>query len=436
MAHGNKIIKKIQINGTTYEIHDEHALHTLADLAALGINTEGAFIFKGTVATVADLPSTGNKVGYVYHVTENHSEYIWAKVDDGTTEGWEEFGEHLVIEHTHDINGSATVTGTNAASAVTGNVTVTGTNAASSVTGSGTVSVPVVTKEANYLKINTTKEQFVQSYPGASSKMVTTSVTPAGAAASVIATITPATGSVTGVSGSTKASKATAGTAVSVAKPGSAISVPKVENVEAKSASKVTAKTVVIAPTVDETNGILSFTLGDSCTVENVETSKVTMGTALSITPAVSNGTITPYTFTDVTVPKAASAATTVVTGVSSTSADVATVGTAVTVATGSLASTGTGSSVLTGLGTPTKKDALTSATLAEGTSADTYSGDTVAISSKEVTVSITGTAAAQKWTQKTGVIAAGATAAAQKWTQKTGTISGVTGLPEAPVVE
>ena len=34
-----------------------------------------------------------------------------------------------------------------------------------------------------------------------------------------------------------------------------------------------------------------------------------------SVTPAVSNGTITPYTFADVTVPKAAATATTVATG-------------------------------------------------------------------------------------------------------------------------
>ena len=92
MAHSSNIIKKIAIGSTTYEIHDEQAVHTLADLAALGLDIEGAFIFKGTVATVADLPSEGNKPGYVYHVTANHSEYVWVKVDDATTGAWEEFG--------------------------------------------------------------------------------------------------------------------------------------------------------------------------------------------------------------------------------------------------------------------------------------------------------------------------------------------------------
>ena len=42
--------------------------------------------YKGTVATVAQLPSTGNKNGDVWHVTENDGEYAW----NGTE--WEEIG--------------------------------------------------------------------------------------------------------------------------------------------------------------------------------------------------------------------------------------------------------------------------------------------------------------------------------------------------------
>ena len=40
----------------------------------------GAFHYKGSVATVADLPATGNEVGDVYNVTENGDNYAW----DGT----------------------------------------------------------------------------------------------------------------------------------------------------------------------------------------------------------------------------------------------------------------------------------------------------------------------------------------------------------------
>lgn len=42
--------------------------------------------YKGTVATVSALPSTGNKKGDVYHVTADNGEYAW----DGTA--WQELG--------------------------------------------------------------------------------------------------------------------------------------------------------------------------------------------------------------------------------------------------------------------------------------------------------------------------------------------------------
>lgn len=407
MAHSSNIIKKIAIGSTTYEIHDEQAVHTLADLAALGLDVEGAFVFKGTVPTVADLPSEGNKVGYVYHVTANHSEYVWVKVDGATTGAWEEFGEHFVVDHIHSIpalSGSATVTGTNDSSSVSGSATVTGTNAASAVSGSCSVTVPKVSKTANYIKMSTGSDTFVKSYPGATSKMVTTSITPAGSAVSVINSVTPTTGSVTGVSGSTTASKATAGTAIAVAKVGTAKSIPNVTSVGSASSWSFRVS-----------NGIL--------TIAGANGTAPTLGTAISITPAVSNGSITPYTFSDVTVPKAATEATTVVTGVTTDTTNAATVGSAVTVATGSLASNGGGASVMTGLGTATTAKALTSASLAEGTSTDgVLVGDTVGISTETKTGTISGTAAAQKWTQETGTISG--TAAAQTWTQKTGTVT------------
>lgn len=45
--------------------------------------------YKGTKATVAQLPSSGNKQGDVWHVTENDGEYAW----NGTT--WEELGSTI-----------------------------------------------------------------------------------------------------------------------------------------------------------------------------------------------------------------------------------------------------------------------------------------------------------------------------------------------------
>lgn len=406
-------IRQVKLGDVVYDIHDQEAIHSLADLAALGMSTEGIFVFKGTVATVADLPTTGNKVGHVYHVTANHSEYIWALVDDGTAEGWEEFGEHFVVNHIHTV----AVTGTNAASAVTGSATVTGGNSASNVTGTASVAnAPKVSASAKYAKVSTGNDTFVKSYPGATSKMVTTSITPAGAATSVISSVTPSTGSVTGVSGSTTASKATAGTAIPVAKVGTATTVATgLQGGSVIAGSKASWSASV-------TNGVLSFSFTQNTpTAVTLPTAKTT-----SITPAASGGNITPYTFTDVTVPKAASAATTVVTGVSTDSADVATVGSATTVATGSLSSSGKGSSVMTGLGTATTASALTSASLAAGTSSDgVHTGDDVTIETQTLSGTISGTAAAQTWTQNTGSISG--TAAAQKWTQKTGT----TGNPQ-----
>lgn len=415
-THGTNLIHTIKLGENNYEIHDAYAVHTLADLADLGMDTSGVFVFKGTVASFNDLPTSGNKVGYVYHVTDTQSEYVWAAVDGGTSEGWEEFGEHFVVNHIHDV----TVTGTNAASAVTGTATVTGGNSTSNVTGTASVAnAPKVSASAKYAKVSTGNDSFVKSYPGATSKMVTTPITPAGAATSVISSVTPSTGSITGVSGSTTASKATKGTAVAVAKVGSAVSIPNVTGNTSVTASKVTKKTVVTNAAVSD--GVLTISFGDSCSVTDVTASNTTLGTAISVTPAVSNGNITPYTFTDVTVPKAATSATTIVTGVSTDSADVATVGTAVTVATGSLSSSGTGSSVMTGLGTATTAKALTSASLAAGSSSDgIHTGDDVTIETQTLSGTISGTAAAQTWTQNTGTISG--TAAAQKWTQKTGT--------------
>ena len=52
--------------------------------------------YKGTKATVSALPSSGNKNGDVWHVTENNAEYAW----NGTT--WEELGTPI------DLSGYAT----------------------------------------------------------------------------------------------------------------------------------------------------------------------------------------------------------------------------------------------------------------------------------------------------------------------------------------
>ena len=434
MAHGNNILHSIKLpNGSTYEIHDAHAVHTLEDMMNLGLS--GAFIFKGTKATVAELPTSGNTVGDVWHVTANDSEYVWT--DGGE---WEEFGAHITVDHKHTID----MKGTNASSAVTGTATVTGGNSASTVSGTASIAnAPSVSATPVYAKVSTGNADFVTSYPGATSKLVTTSITPAGTATNVINSVTPSTGSVTGVSGSTTASKATAGTAVAVAKPGTPVTVATRASSQttvgnANVGTAVTVATNVTGGSVADwhaevNSGVLEFSFTPN-TLQSATTTSITpaatsttkiygCGDTTSVTPAVSNGNITPYTFADVTVPKAATAATTVVTGIETGETSVATVGTAKTVATGALASNGAGSAVMTGLGTAVTAKALTSASLAAGTSTDgIHTGDDVTITTQTLSGTISGTAAAQTWTQNTGSISG--TAAAQKWTQGETTVS------------
>ena len=369
-------IKKIKIQGVTYDVYDATAIHDLSDIESLGL--EGAFIYKGTVATVNDLPKTGMKTGYVYHVTENGSEYVY------TTDGnWEEFGHHMVVDHHHEVQ----VAGSNQASAISGTAAAqTWTQKSGTISGSGSVAVPTVTKEANYLKVTTSAAstaKFVKSYPGVTSKLVTTSVTPAGSAVNVLKTATPTTGTVTGVSGSVTASKATAGTAVSIPQ----------HTFTKKSASKVSVTNGAAASwNATVTDGVLEFawTANTPTAVSEtpVDCSYATTADAISVPQ---------YTFSDVTVPKAATSASTFVTGISTEEQSVATVGTAVTVATGSLDAAGTGASVLTGLGTATTGNAVTSAiksaTLGIGESTDVYAGDTVTVGSADKVINISGTA-------------------------------------------
>ena len=59
---------------------------------------------KGTVATTASLPLTGNAKGDVYIVTEDNSEWVWVSDSaSGTAANWEKFGPTI------DLSGYATI---------------------------------------------------------------------------------------------------------------------------------------------------------------------------------------------------------------------------------------------------------------------------------------------------------------------------------------
>ena len=474
-------------NGSVYEIHDKYAIHDPADL---GIS--GALIFKGVLDSVGELPTAAKSInGHVYLIDK--SEYVCVNkgTDAAPNWAWEELGDiHDAASSTHThgvtvtgtnssstVSGSATVTGTNSTSSVSGSATVTGHNEASAVTGTATITnAPNVTPSPKYAKVTTGTDTFVKSYPGSTKKLVTTSIKPAAGPVSVVSSVDAPTGTITGVSGSVTASKATPGTAVTVATRASSQTTvgnanvgTAVTNIATKASTQTTvgnanvgtATTVATGLTggsvsagkaaswkAEVNNGVLEFSFTantpTAVTLPTATTTSITPAkasttkiwsvneTTESITPATTSTTkiyavggttsVTPYTFADVTVP-VASTEKTFVTSVSPETTDVATVGSAVTVATGALGSTGSGS-VLVGLGTATTATALTSATLAAGTDTDVHTGDAVTVTNdKTLTGTISGTAAAQKWTQDTGTISG--TAAAQTWTQKSGTISG-----------
>lgn len=401
-------IKKINIGGEIYDIYDASAIHDLSDIESLGL--EGAFIYKGTVAKVENLPTADMKTGYVYHVTENGSEYVY------TTEGtWEEFGHHIVVDHTHDFSADARLTTSGDISlgkfGVTGSVTVTATNASSAVTGSGSGEVTVkhtkVSKQPTYAKVSTGTIEVLQTVGLSKSNLDTTTVSAVGTT-SVISSVTPSTGSITGVSGSVTASKATAGSAKSVI----------------KTVSKK-ADTTATAFLADVTDGILTLTPATVVTAS---------GDIESETESIDT-----YSFADVTVPKAAEAATTVVTNVSTDSATVATKGSDVTVATGSISVTGKGSSVGIDMVPPQKATVVNTAALTTGSAAiDFYVGDVVTVTTEDetvpVAVDVTGTAAAQEITVNNASLNADcktADVAGRLSLTTTGQINGVTGAPK-----
>ena len=75
--HGTdaKIISQVSLpDGNTYEIHDPKAIH---DVSELGLSS--ALAFKGTKSTEADLPTTDNKLGDVWLVTDKNQEYVWVE---------------------------------------------------------------------------------------------------------------------------------------------------------------------------------------------------------------------------------------------------------------------------------------------------------------------------------------------------------------------
>ena len=450
MAHSTNIISQIKLPNDTkvYEIHDAQAIH---DVSELGL--AAAMVFRGTLAAVANLPTSGNKVGDVWYVTADDCEYVWTDKD-----AWEALG------NVHDA----------AASNHTHAVTVEGENAASKVT--GTVVVPTVSKTQKYMSASAsapTVTPTTDSVLGAN-----TTFTVAGGEATT--TKIKATANGVAVAGDGTAAAITGfgthttdtalGTGATFKVSGGAATTNKMVT---STASKVSISN----------KNIPNVTANETVTASKVKTSgSTTGGTAASWTASVTNGVLsfdwTANTPTAVTLPTfdSVTATNTALGDAISVSAVTAS---DVTVATGALATNGEGAAVATGvgaisvevdsadavsaitaLGTPTTANALTgvkvtsqpTVTISSGTTGDvtvatsvgaisvTASGDNVtALTGVEVAPAIitlanndTTSAGAVPVVSNVEIGTASAnlqngSAEAQKWTQKTG----VTGTPQ-----
>lgn len=104
-TNGGKI-DVIKVNGTTQtitnkavditvptavsDLTNDSGFQTASDVeTAIGQAVSSAYIYKGSVATVADLPASGNTVGDVYDVQATGVNYAW----DGTQ--WDSLGSYV-----------------------------------------------------------------------------------------------------------------------------------------------------------------------------------------------------------------------------------------------------------------------------------------------------------------------------------------------------
>ena len=437
MAHLNNdlLISKVLLpDGNTYEIHDAEAIHELADLGL-----QGYLVFRGTVANFAALP-TSAVAGDVYHVIDEDQEYIWVDaVEGGEAAHWEAFGNHILLDHTHNFTGTAAVTGVNEASAISGTATVVGGNESSAVEASGKITVSDISKEARYIKLSSDAIKSVS--------------------------VSDEKGSfITGFAPHTTADAITELETATLKNPTvNEVSVPNVTGNAAVTASKISKNDIITASKISANDSVSASKITDN---SDVTASKVTAtaGSAAQWSASVSDGVLsfnfvanvpTAVEATDVTASKISA---TDVTASKITASDVeaskitaesveaskVTLGTELAVSKVTTQDVTVASGIkntakaIIGLGAATTAEALTkvtasteaaSVTLDEGDNLNgIYVGDSVAKSDKEIDVAVIGTAAAQKWTQTSGAVTG--TAEAQTWTQTSGAVSGTTGAP------
>lgn len=359
MAHSENIISSIKLpNGTTYEVHDAKAIH---DVSELGLSA--ALVFKGTKATISDLPTTGNKVGDVWLVTATNGEYVWTE-----DSRWEAFG------NVYDA----------ASSAHTHNVTVTGTNKSSTVT--GTVVVPTITANTSHL------------YATAGNAPLTPTTTKIFSGDKTIieggvATKTKISATVSDVAvGANGTAKAITGFGTHTT--AAAITALNTQTINNPTATAGTAASW----NASVTNGVLSFDFTPN-TPTAVSTSPVSVATSAKTTANAITALGTPTTATALTGVKVTTQPT--ATLKTSTDGDISVV---TSVSTPELAWNASDEiEVLTGVtaGSPTITLMTSSTERANGGSQPVVNSVTIGSANSSI---VNGTAAAQAWTQSSGV--------------------------------
>lgn len=104
-AISNKADKATSLSG--YGITDAYTKTEIDGMVSAGMH------FKGTVASYSNLPTTGNKVGDMYNVTDTGANYAW----DGTV--WDKLSENI------DLSGYVPTSRTINNKALTGNISLT-----------------------------------------------------------------------------------------------------------------------------------------------------------------------------------------------------------------------------------------------------------------------------------------------------------------------
>ena len=391
------VISKIQLpNGGVYEIHDAKAIHSVAEL---GLSQ--ALVFKGTVASVDELP-TSAKPGDFYIVTTEGGNVEYVRTDNNA---WEMLGpahDYATSTHTHKV----TVTGTNAASTVTGNVTV-----------------PTVGSSSKYVKATVSRGNATTDTALGTSATFTTTVTPT--TTNIKATASGATVGangttpvITGLSEPTKDSALGADTTFAVS--GGAATTSKMVTTTVKNPS-------VTAVSIPNVTGNTKVTIPNVTSVGSRTAGKAASWGA-EVTDGLLTFTWTTNTPTVVTMPTLGNplTATNTTLGTAISASQVST--TNVTVATGALASNGTGSAVATGVSaiTVTANDD----DLVDAVTGITPSGTATALTGVKVTKQPT-VALATGATAGTGVIsvATGISSASTEATNKD-TVTAITAIP------